>query len=151
MSATLQLSKVKLVYQTKIKASERIAVFSSADVYKRVLLNVYDMNTIEHKEFFKVVLLNQSNKVIGIHDSSEGGIDGTYVDVRQILQVAILTNATNIIISHNHPSGNPEPSINDKKLTAAIQEACKFMKIQLLDHMIVTPEKYFSFADKGLM
>ena len=150
MNIASQLSQVKLVYHTKIKASERITVVCSSDVYK-VLLNIYDTDTIEYKEYFKLILLNKANKILGTHNLSEGGLDGTYADVRQILQIALLSNAASIIVSHNHPSGNTEPSINDKKLTNVIQQACKYMNIQLLDHMIVTPESYFSFADNGLL
>jgi len=150
MNIALQLAEVKLVFKTKVKPSERVTIVSSLSAYK-LLISIYDKETIEYKEYMKVLLLNQSNKVLGVHNLSEGGIDGTYADVRQILQIALLSNATSIIISHNHPSGNTEPSMNDKKLTSAIEQACKYMNIQLLDHMIVTPESYFSFADKGMI
>ncbi|NDV84105.1 JAB domain-containing protein, partial [Bacteroides sp. 51] len=99
---------------------------------------------------FKVILLNQANKVLGVHNLSSGGIDGTYADVRQILQIAILSNAVGIIISHNHPSGNTSPSVNDRKLTTTIKQACDIMNIRLLDHIIVTKDEgYYSFTDEG--
>jgi DNA repair proteins len=150
MENLFAVNEIKLTYKTKVKASERYQVFCSMDMYK-VLMKVYDCDTMEYKEYFKVILLNQANKVLGVHNLSEGGIDGTYADVRQILQIALLTNATGIIISHNHPSGNTEPSINDKRLTNAINQACKVMNIQLLDHLIVTTESYYSFGDNGMI
>lgn len=145
-----KVSEVTVSYKTKVKAKERYQILCSKDIYN-VLMKVYDMDTIEYKEYFKVVLLNSANKVLGVHNLSEGGIDGTYCDVRLILQIALLTNATGIIISHNHPSGNIEPSINDKRMTTAVQQAAKIMNIRLLDSLIITPESYYSFADEGLI
>lgn len=145
-----KVCEVSVSYSPKVKASERYQVFNSKDLYD-LLIKFYDENTIEYKESMKLVLLNKSNKVLGVHHLAEGGIDGVFCDVRQILQIALLTNSTSIAISHSHPSGNTTPSIADKKLTAAIQEGAKTMNIQLLDHIIVTPEKYYSFADEGLI
>ena len=144
----LRVSEVKLTYKTKVKASQRPKVSSSKEVYQ-LLLSIYDRNTIELKEYFKVVLINQANKVLGVHNLSEGGIDGTYADVRQIIQIAILSNAVGIILSHNHPSGNTTPSPNDRRLTTAIKQACDIINIRLIDHLIVTPESYYSFGDEG--
>lgn len=143
-------SEVQVVYKTKVKASERCQIYSSKDLYN-LLIKFYDENTIEYKESMKIVLLNKSNKVLGVHHLSEGGIDGTYADVRQILQIALLTNSTSIAISHSHPSGNTTPSEADKKLTSAIEQGCKTMNIQLLDHIIVSTESYYSFADERLI
>ena len=114
-------------------------------------MKVYDPDTIELKEYFKVILLNQANKVLGVHHLSTGGVDGTYCDVRNVLQVALLTNAVGLILSHNHPSGNTTPSVGDRKLTTAIKQACDVMNLRLLDHLIVTPESYYSFTDEGLI
>ena len=144
----MRAAEVQVTYKTKVKASQRPKLTTSKEVYE-LLLKVYDTSTIELKEYFKVVLLNQANKVLGVHNLSEGGIDGTYADVRQIMQIAILTNASGVIISHNHPSGNTEPSINDRRLTTKIKQACDIMNIRLLDHVIVTLESYYSFTDEG--
>lgn len=145
-----KVCEVSVSYSSKVKASERYKVLCSKDIFN-LLLKVYDENTIEYKEYFKVILLNNANKVLGVHNLSEGGICGTYVDIRQVLQIALLTNATSIIISHNHPSGNTTPSLEDRKLTTSIQQGCKAINIRLLDHLIVTPESYYSFADEGLI
>jgi len=145
-----KVSEVSVSYKTKVKASERPQLKSSKEVFE-LLLRIYDENTIELKEYFKIVLLNSANKVLGVHNLSEGGINGVIADVRQIMQIAILTNATGIIISHNHPSGNTTPSTQDERITNAVKDACDIMNIRLFDHLIVTTENYFSFADEGLI
>ena len=144
----MNVCEVSVSYSPKVRASQRPQLTTSKEVYE-LLMKVYDSDTIELKESFKVILLNQANKVLGVHNLSSGGIDGTYADVRSILQIAILTNAVGIIISHNHPSGNTTPSLNDKRLTTAIKQACEIMNIRLTDHIIVTPESYYSFGDEG--
>jgi DNA repair protein RadC len=94
--------------------------------------------------------LNRSNAVLGILSVSKGGISGTVTDVRLIFQGALKTNASGIIVAHNHPSGNALPSDSDKKITQKIKEAGNLLDIQLLDHIIILPvEGYYSFADEG--
>ena len=110
----------------------------------------WDQDTIEHIEEFKLMLMTRSNKVLGIASVSKGGISGTVTDVRVILQYAIKANASGIIICHNHPSGNMQPSESDMKITQKIKESGNLMDIQLLDHLIIVPEeKYYSMADEG--
>jgi DNA repair protein RadC len=89
--------------------------------------------------------------VLGYCQISSGGLSGTVADVRIIMQAALKSNACSIILSHNHPSGNLIPSEADKDLTKKIREAGKFLDIPALDHLIITSETYFSFADEGLM
>ncbi len=98
-----------------------------------------------------MLLLNRANKVLGITTISEGGLSGTVTDVRLIYQYAIKGNACGIIIAHNHPSGNSNPSESDQKITQKIKEAGNLLDIQLLDHIILTPEKeiFRSLADEG--
>jgi DNA repair proteins len=151
MSDIYQVSEVKITYHPKVKASERVRIYSSADVYKLLIDNFYDEDTIEHKESFKVVLLNQANKVLGVTSISEGGISETIADIRIILQAAILSNASGIILTHNHPSGNLLPSQEDKTLTQRVKESAQIMRISLLDHLIVSNEAYYSFTDEGLI
>jgi DNA repair protein RadC len=108
--------------------------------------------TIEHVEEFKILLMNRSNSVLGIMDVSKGGISGCSVDIRVIFQAAIKANASGIIVSHSHPSGNLNPSESDSRLTQKIKEGGNVMEIQLLDHIILTPDgEYYSFADNGLL
>lgn len=102
-------------------------------------------------EEFWLLLLNQGCKVIDKVRISSGGIDGTYVDVRTILREALLQHATQIVLVHNHPSGNTTPSIDDKNITQKIKSASQTMNISLTDHVVVCEGSYFSFADEGLI
>jgi DNA repair protein RadC len=108
----------------------------------------WEQDSIEHIEEFKLMLMTRSNKVLGIASISKGGISGTVTDVRIILQYAIKANASGIIICHNHPSGNAQPSESDLTITRKIKESGMVMDIQLLDHLIIVPEgAYQSMAD----
>lgn len=146
----LHVAEVTLSYVTKVKPSERLVVSCSRDAHK-IFFDSWDQSTIEHKETVKMLLLNRANKVLGITTLSEGGISGSLMDVRMIYQYALKGNASGIIIAHNHPSGNSNPSESDQKITNKIKEAGNLLDIQLLDHIIVTPERdlYRSFADEG--
>ncbi|MFV0604603.1 MAG: RadC family protein [Niabella sp.] len=103
------------------------------------------------REIFAVLYLNQANKILNLEVISEGGITGTIADVRIILRKAIEKGAVNIILCHNHPSGNLKPSKADELLTEKLQQAAALMDIRVLDHIIVSDEGYFSFADEGLI
>lgn len=102
-------------------------------------------------EVFAVVFLNRSNKINHIEVISEGGITGTIADPRIILKKALDHEAINLILCHNHPSGNLKPSKSDEDLTEKIKSAAQFFDIKLLDHIIVGEEGYYSFADEGLL
>ena len=145
------ISEVRLVYKTKIKASERLQVKCSKDAFDIFMENL-DLDSIEHIEEFKLLLMNRSNSVLGILSVSKGGLSGTVTDVRLIFQAAIKACASGIIVCHNHPSGNLNPSESDTKITQKIKESGNIMDIQLLDHLIITAEdSYYSFADNGLL
>ena len=148
MENLFNVSEVKLTYITKQKASERPQINSTKTAYE-LLLKCFDVDTIELKESFKVLLLNRGNKVLGVMNVSEGGISGTIVDTRLIMQSVILSNASYIVMAHNHPSGNLQPSAQDCFITKRIKEVCKLMDIELLDHLIITNESYYSYADDG--
>lgn len=96
-------------------------------------------------------MLNQANKFLGVTSISEGSISETTADIRIILQATILSNASGIILSHNHPSGNIQPSGDDRRLTQRVKEAVNIMRISLLDHLIVSNETYYSFTDEGVI
>jgi DNA repair protein RadC len=145
------ISEVRLVYRTRVKASDRQQIKCSKDAFD-IFMENWDLDSIEHIEEFKLMLLTRSNKVLGIASISKGGISGTVTDVRIILQYAIKANASGIIICHNHPSGNVQPSETDTALTRKIKESGNLMDIQLLDHLIIVPEgKYYSMADEGII
>lgn len=143
-------AEVELIYKSKVKASERPVIRDSKDTC-HVLRQIWDENKIEMQEEFKVLFLNRSNKVIGVFDASAGGITGTVADPRLILAAAIKSLSVSLILSHNHPSGNLKPSRADEELTMKIKEAAKYHDIQVLDHIIITAEEYYSFADEGLL
>jgi DNA repair protein RadC len=145
-----QAAEVELIYKTKIKASERPCIASSKDSYD-LLKQMWDSNKIEFVEQFKILLLNRGNRVLGIYDVATGGITGTVADVRVIFAAALKANACAIIIAHNHPSGSLKPSRADEALTEKMRQAGLILDIRLLDHLIVTNEGYFSFADEGLV
>ncbi len=150
VSALYNVAEVELVYRSKVKASERPKIVTSKDAYN-VLLKSWDENKIEMVEQFKVLFLNQANKVLGIYEVSTGGITGTVADPRVIFAAALKANCCAIIISHNHPSGNLKPSRQDEELTQKIKQGGQLLDIKLLDHIILTAEEYFSFGDEGLI
>lgn len=103
----------------------------------------------ENKELFVVIFLNRRNRVISYEIISHGGISGTVVDPRIVMKRALEESASFIILSHNHPSGNCRPSAQDKDLTTKLVAAAKFFDIKILDHLIVSDEGFYSFADEG--
>ena len=145
-----KVAEVELVYKTNVKPSERPQIRTSYDSFS-ILKEIWDDNKINILEQFKVLLLNRANKVIGVYEASSGGITGTIADSRLILATAIKSLAVSIILSHNHPSGNLKPSRADEELTSRIKSACQYHDIKVLDHVIVTSEGYYSFADEGLI
>ena len=108
------------------------------------------LGDLPHEEFW-ILILNRSNHVIEKVRISQGGISGTVIDTRLILRNAIEKLASGLILCHNHPSGNTQPSDNDKKITEKIQKAANYMEINLLDHIIIADKNFFSFADEGIM
>lgn len=145
-----QLAEVELVYKSKIKASARPLITSSADISK-ILQQIWNPGKIELVEEFKVLFMNRANRIIGVMDTSSGGITGTVADPRIILCAAVKCCAVNIILAHNHPSGSLKPSRADEQLTVKIKEAARWLDISVLDHIIISSEGYYSFADEGLL
>ena len=129
------------------KGLERTNIRSSADIFEIFHPLMRDLPTEE----FWILLLNQANKVIDKVCISKGGIDQTAVDVRLILREALLQRATQIILIHNHPSGNIRPSKEDRNLTQAVKKSAEAMNIRLTDLVIVADGAFFSFNDEGLM
>ena len=145
-----KVEEIGLVYKTSIKASQRPLLKSSAEVYALLLAN-WDKHTLDLFEEEKLILLNQANRVLGLYPLSKGGITGTVMDPKLIFTAALKRGACNLILSHNHPSGNLKPSRSDEELTRKIREAGKLLDINLLDHIILSSEGYLSFADEGLL
>lgn len=103
------------------------------------------------QEEFWILLLNQACRIIKYTQISRGGIDGTYADIRTILRECLIFRATQLVLIHNHPSGNAQPSVSDKQLTQKIKEGSRTMNISLIDHLIITDGAYYSFADNGVI
>lgn len=143
----VQVSEVELVYKTKVKASERLQVSTSKEVYE-LLKRHWDENKIEFVEQFKILLLNRANKVLGIYEVSTGGLVGTVADPKLIFIAALKVAASHIILAHNHPSGNLNPSIQDKQLTQKIKDGGRLLEIVVMDHLIISKDGYYSFADE---
>ena len=108
------------------------------------------LEDLSHEEFW-VITLDRKNSVINTYRISEGGITGTVVDVRKILKIALDDKSTGIMLFHNHPSGNLQPSHADVELTKKMTEAGKIMDISVLDHLIITQTSYYSFTDESLI
>lgn len=145
-----KISEVELIYKTKAKACERPRITCSEDAYK-VLMSLWDENKIELVEQFQILLLNQANRVIAASVISTGGMTGTVADIRVIFATALKARACKIILAHNHPSGNLEPSTADRELTGKIKAAGEYMDLRVLDHLIVSNEGYYSFEEQMTM
>ena len=140
--------QVSLVRDGKVK-TPIAQIRSSRDAREILAAYLADVD----REHFVVLLLDQKNRIIGIHTVSTGSLTASVVHPREVLKVAILSNAAAIVAGHNHPSGDPNPSQEDRVLTERLRSACKIMGIGLLDHVIVGDGStaYYSFADEGLL
>ena len=142
------IAEVKMSYSPKVDI-KTAPMITGSEMAGRCFSESWE--DIEYIERFKVMLLNRANRVKGIITTGMGGTAACAVDTKIILQAAILSNSTGIIIAHNHPSGNLTPSDADRKITEQIKQACKFQDITLLDHLIITQNGNYSFADEGLL
>jgi len=145
-----QVSEIEVTYRPKFKSSERPRISCSKDIYE-ILYQNWDMNKMELQEQFKVILLNRGNKVLGIFEVSTGGMAGTIADPKLVFSTALKACASSIILVHNHPSGNLKPSQADINLTRKIKNGGELLDIAVLDHIILSADGYYSFADEGLV
>lgn len=142
------IPRIKLSYVTP--KGNRPQFKTSSDVY-HVVKHLYDRSTIELREEFNVLYVNRNNRLLGVLPLSIGDVKGSIVDVRIVIVTALLSNASSIILVHNHPSGNTSPSTEDKEITSRISHAAKFHSLKVIEHMIVTKDGYLSFSDEGLL
>ena len=142
------VAEIAVTYNPKVPAKNRVKILGSQDAYN---ICTQFWPAVDHVEYFYILFLNRSNQLLGVHQISKGGFTGTVVDVRVIFQVALKSCSTSIIAVHNHPSGNLNPSDADMVITQKIKDAGKILEIQLLDHLIITSESFFSMADNGLI
>lgn len=143
IAAALELGRRRqssaVLEKTIVRNSNEIAA------YLRIVLKDF------HYEVFAVVFLNRANKINHFEIISRGGITGTVADPRLILKKALEEGATSIVLTHNHPSGNLKPSKADEEITEKIKQAAGYFDIKVLDHIIVSDEGYYSFADEGIL
>ncbi|MRI00868.1 DNA repair protein [Kriegella sp. EG-1] len=140
----MNISEIKVSYKP-----QKVSVVSynnSSMLYEMVRAN-WNADTIELQEEVKVILLNRNNQLLGVYELAKGGVSGAFVDVKLLLSVALKCVASNIVLVHNHPSGNLKPSKADIALTEKVKKASKQVDMVLLDHLIVTKDDYYSFAD----
>ena len=151
----LPSSEISLPYELEIHYKRPLfdQMYYVHEVYKAVTLirKLIPAQQINLKEFFVVILLSNANRVIGGSVINIGCTSRASVNTKEILQLALLSNATGIILAHNHPSGKLKPSDSDKRLTNNVKWLADLMQVTLLDHIIVTAESYTSFAEQDLL
>ncbi|MFD2101439.1 JAB domain-containing protein [Flagellimonas iocasae] len=146
-----KVNEIQISYREKLSTLQSLSITNSNEVAQLLFKN-WDSDTIGLNECFKILLLNQSNKVKGIYPLSIGGITGTLVDMRILFAIILKTLSVGIILAHNHPSGQLKASEQDRQLTQKIKEAAQLFDVKVLDHIILAPDgRYYSFADNGLM
>jgi DNA repair protein RadC len=145
-----EVTEIKLVYESRVRAKDRPQVCSSLDAYQILLSNWSEQ--IGFIEEFYILLLDRSNRVMGHYLVSQGSMTGTVVDAKVVFAAALKARANAIILAHNHPSGNLRPSKADIALTQKLEKAGKLLDTPVLDHLILSPEGgYYSFSDEGVM
>jgi len=142
------ISEIELSYKPSIKLSALPQYYTSQDLYL-ILMKFWDKKLIDFVEQFKVMLARK-HRIIGICTLSTGAVDQTVVDPKLVFSLALKTNASSLILVHNHPSGNLKPSRQDFHLTEKMREAGKILDIPITDHLIVGSEGYYSFAAEGV-
>ena len=149
-SVEMIVAEIEISYRPKIKPAARPKIRLPEDAY-HLLITHWDMNKIELVEEFKVMLLNRGKRVLGICTLTSGSVVQTIADPKQVFSVALKANATEIILVHNHPSGTLEPSVADQELTRKMKTAGEYLELRVIDHIIVSTEGYYSFAQEGLL
>lgn len=142
----LKLPKIKI--KVSITDGEKFQITGSDDVAK-VCESIFNADTLQWTEEMILICLNRANNVIGYSKIAAGGFSGVVCDPRVIMTFALQCAASSIILAHNHPSGNLKPSSGDIEITKKIREACKYLDINLLDHIIVTSNGHLSMMENG--
>lgn len=143
-------NELKLSYHRNHKfAIEDFKCINNSKLMDRTFRKIWDLEEFEIRESFYAIYFNTKLDVVGYRKIADGGIDAVMVDVRLIMSSALLCNVTRIAVAHNHPSRTMRPSAADRSLTNKIIEAGKVLDIQLLDHLVLTMNNYYSFRDEG--
>lgn len=148
MNQNLKVAELLVSYSPNIISEQKIS--NSRETYS-LITNHWNLDTMEMYEEVKIILFNRANKALGVYDLSKGGMSSSIIDVKIILSIVLKTLASGIILVHNHPSGNLVPSKFDIDVTQKLKSACDLMDVAFLDHLIISKENYFSFADDGLL
>lgn len=142
---SVNVMKCKLVKESEVKYQ---SISCASDVVS--IMRALDIQN-EAEEHFYVVCMNVKGEVVGVHEVSHGDLSMAPVHPREVFKRALLNNAASVILSHNHPSGNPEPSDADRLLTERLSKAGDLLGVKVLDHIIIASNEHFSFAGQGLM
>lgn len=146
-----QAPEIAIYYKTTADTSFKPEIHHANDIYN-IMFAVGEMNkNLEYKEMFYAIYLNNACRVLAVHKISEGTTTAAPVDLKFILQGAIMTNAAALVVCHNHPSGKLTPSTADRTLTEKIRKAANLFDIRLLDSLIMTTTNYYSFAEEGII
>jgi DNA repair protein RadC len=144
------IPEIKISVSFDRRKTELHSIQSTQDAFL-VFQKIFNADTIDWNEEFILLCLNNANKVLGYYKISSGGMLATVVDLRMLFMTALNALSTQIIIAHNHPSGNLNPSNSDIALTKKIKEAGDFLDIKLLDHIIISDGEYYSFLENNLL
>lgn len=149
MGYCYKVAEMSIKYESKVPASERMEVKSS-DEMASTFLEIYDKDTIEMTETAYAMIMNKRLKVMGVICVGMGTSCNTIVDIRKVMQAALLCNGTCVAICHNHPSYDVRPSKDDDLMTNKMNVACNSLGMQFIDHIILAPDgTYYSYADEG--
>lgn len=144
------LGEIKEHYVACSADPATVRVTDSTTVHN-YLRQIWEFGSIEIYESFYALYINRANKVISWSLISKGGTAGTVADPKLVFRRALLSGASGVVIAHNHPSGNSNPSQADRDITNKIKHAARALDMELLDHLILTPDAYLSFADEGIL
>ena len=147
---TFNVAEVEISYKPDYKVNERPQISRPDDAYQ-ILIEQWNMNKIELLEEFKILLVNRRNRVLEIVEVSQGGLSGTVADPKVIFAAALKSCASGIVLAHNHPGGELDPSREDIALTNKIKAGAELLDLKVLDHLIISKDSYYSFADEGMM
>lgn len=145
-----KVAEIELIYKSNVKPRDRIKVVTSQTAFE-ILQTHWDLNKIELIEQFKVLLLDRASNCLGIVDIASGGVCECPVDAKIIFAPALKAKASQLILAHNHPSGNTSPSQNDIYLTRKLAEGARLLGMTVSDHIVMTSEDYYSFSDNALI
>lgn len=148
-TAVFSSSEIQIHFKRPLFSAMRYV--SCAEDANSILVDFIDVDRIDLKEFFWVLLFNRANRLLAISEISIGDLTSVAVNVKEIFQLSLLTNASSVIIAHNHPSGNLNPSNRDKEITKKIKLGLSVLDVTLLDHIIISSESFYSFGQEDLL